>query len=275
MLRFCGHPCPGGRPHFVRSSFSGATRKRGAGSNVLADSFSPARSLNAPGQRSLRAWGRERVGTLVAASDSRLLPQPIRSLPWPCAMRRPRAAGPLRGPPPRHPWLGCGCHPWHRGHHPGGRPWPPIWVFLSARAGYRSSLYPNRRYVSRANGRGLKSSRRARARDRKPPTVPGGRRTGNVYWLPPGAKITKNGSDPGEAPPRRSPTSLDRMIFFGEKSLRRAVRQYLQHYHAERNHQGLGNRIIEPGEEVGRREGAIQCRERLGGMLRYYYRDAA
>ena len=87
-----------------------------------------------------------------------------------------------------------------RRHHPRGRPWPPIWVFLSARAGYRSSLYPNRRYVSRANGRGLKSSRRARARDRKPPTVPGGRRTGNVYWLPPGAKITKNGSDPGEAP---------------------------------------------------------------------------
>ena len=68
------------------------------------------------------------------------------------------------------------------------------------------------------------------------------------------------------------------MIFFGEKSLRNAVRQYLEHYHAERNHQGLENRIIEPGEEVGRCEGTIECRERLGGMLRYYYRyyrDAA
>jgi hypothetical protein len=65
------------------------------------------------------------------------------------------------------------------------------------------------------------------------------------------------------------------MIFFGEKSLRNAVPQYLEHFHSERNHQGLDNRIIKPSEEVGRREGAIQCRERLGGLLRYYYRDAA
>ena len=65
------------------------------------------------------------------------------------------------------------------------------------------------------------------------------------------------------------------MIFFGEKSLRNAVRQYLEHYHSERNHQSLENRIICPSDEVGRDEGEIQCRERLGGMLRYYYRDAA
>ena len=65
------------------------------------------------------------------------------------------------------------------------------------------------------------------------------------------------------------------MIFFGESSLRDAVREYLEHYHTERNHQGLENRIIDPGEEVGRCEGKIQCRERLGGMLRYYHRDAA
>ena len=69
--------------------------------------------------------------------------------------------------------------------------------------------------------------------------------------------------------------SLGKMIFFGEKSLRNAVRQYLEHFHAERNHQGLNNRIIEPREEVGRHEGKIECRERQGGMLRYYYRDAA
>ncbi len=68
---------------------------------------------------------------------------------------------------------------------------------------------------------------------------------------------------------------LDRMIFFGEKSLRRAVVAYLTHYHAERNHQGLSNAIIEPGEEVGAVAGRIECRERLGGMLKYYYRDAA
>ena len=68
---------------------------------------------------------------------------------------------------------------------------------------------------------------------------------------------------------------LDRLIFFGESSLRQAVRQFLEHYHAERNHQGLGNRLIDAGAEVGRRAGAVHCRERLGGILRYYYRPAA
>ena len=68
---------------------------------------------------------------------------------------------------------------------------------------------------------------------------------------------------------------LDRMIFFGEKSLRNATHEYLLHYHEERNHQGLENRIIKQGEKAGRREGVIECKERLGGMLRYYYRDAA
>jgi len=50
---------------------------------------------------------------------------------------------------------------------------------------------------------------------------------------------------------------------------------FLEHFHAERNHQGLGNRLIEPGEEVGRLTGDVVCRERVGGMLRYYYREAA
>jgi len=68
---------------------------------------------------------------------------------------------------------------------------------------------------------------------------------------------------------------LERMIFFGETMLRTAIRQFLDHYHAERNHQGLANQILQPGDEVGRREGEIRCRERLGGLLRYYYRDAA
>ena len=68
---------------------------------------------------------------------------------------------------------------------------------------------------------------------------------------------------------------LSRMLFFGENSLRRAVSAYLDHYHRERNHQSLGNRLIEPGDNVGQIEGEIQCRERLGGMLRYYYRNAA
>jgi putative transposase len=68
---------------------------------------------------------------------------------------------------------------------------------------------------------------------------------------------------------------LDRLVFFGELSLRRAVRQFLEHYHAERSHQGLGNRLINAGAEVGRRAGEMHCRERLGGVLRYYYRQAA
>ncbi len=68
---------------------------------------------------------------------------------------------------------------------------------------------------------------------------------------------------------------LDRMIFFGQRSLERALKQFVAHYHGERNHQGLGNRIIDPGDEVGKELGDVQCRERLGGMLRYYRREAA
>jgi hypothetical protein len=68
---------------------------------------------------------------------------------------------------------------------------------------------------------------------------------------------------------------LDRMIFFGEDFLRRAVREYVAHYHAERNHQGLGNAVIAPLPRRTRAFGRVRCRERLGGMLRYYHRDAA
>jgi putative transposase len=68
---------------------------------------------------------------------------------------------------------------------------------------------------------------------------------------------------------------LSRMIFFGEQSLRKAVREFLAHYHTERNHQGLDNQLIAPCVEVGAVVGKIECRERLGGMLRDYYRTAA
>jgi len=68
---------------------------------------------------------------------------------------------------------------------------------------------------------------------------------------------------------------LERMILFGERSLRRSIGQFVDHYHRERNHQGLANRLIDAGEEVGRTAGDVQCRERLGGLLRYYYREAA
>ena len=68
---------------------------------------------------------------------------------------------------------------------------------------------------------------------------------------------------------------LDRMIPLGEKHLRAEIAEYILHYHRERPHQGLGHRIIEPDDTVGRREGRIVCRERLGGLLRYYHRKAA
>ena len=65
------------------------------------------------------------------------------------------------------------------------------------------------------------------------------------------------------------------MIFFGEHSLRETVHEFLLHYHGERNHQGLGNKLIESGDEVGAIAGRIECRERLGGLLKYYHRNAA
>ena len=68
---------------------------------------------------------------------------------------------------------------------------------------------------------------------------------------------------------------LARMIFSGERSLPVAVDESVIHFHAERNHQGLGNRLIEPEEELGCTAGDVGCRRRLGGMLRYYYRQAA
>ena len=68
---------------------------------------------------------------------------------------------------------------------------------------------------------------------------------------------------------------LGRMIFFGERALHVAATSFFDHFHAERSHQGVGNRLIEPGEEAGRTTGEVVCRERLGGRLRYYYRKAA
>jgi transposase InsO family protein len=67
----------------------------------------------------------------------------------------------------------------------------------------------------------------------------------------------------------------ERMILFGESSLRKTIREFVAHYHGERNHQGLGNRLITPDESHAGNHGAIRRRERLGGMLNYCYRQAA
>ena len=68
---------------------------------------------------------------------------------------------------------------------------------------------------------------------------------------------------------------LERMVLIGEGSLRRAVREFVEHYHHERNHQGLDNRLIHPPPTAPPPRGPVQCRQRLGGMLNYYYRAAA
>jgi len=68
---------------------------------------------------------------------------------------------------------------------------------------------------------------------------------------------------------------LDRMVLIGEPSLHRAIRQFGVHYHGERNHQGLENKIIRPEFTPFPTAGAIKCRRRLGGLLNYYYREAA
>jgi putative transposase len=68
---------------------------------------------------------------------------------------------------------------------------------------------------------------------------------------------------------------LDRIILVGEGSLRRAVGEFIEHYHHERNHQGLGNQLIAPIAAPTIGDGRILSRERLGGLLKYYHRPAA
>jgi len=67
------------------------------------------------------------------------------------------------------------------------------------------------------------------------------------------------------------------MILFGEASLCQALSNYVSHFHTERNHQGKGNVILfpEPADRIGQSSGKILTRERLGGLLKFYYREAA
>jgi putative transposase len=68
---------------------------------------------------------------------------------------------------------------------------------------------------------------------------------------------------------------LSKVILFGERSLRRALSEYDEQYHAGRNHQGKDNVLLFPRDTSVRRTGHAQCRERLGGLLRYYHQEAA
>ena len=67
---------------------------------------------------------------------------------------------------------------------------------------------------------------------------------------------------------------LGQIIPIGGRHLRRAVREYAEHYHHEQNHQGIGNEMIDPDEGIRLTGGPVECRERLGGILRYYRRAA-
>src|SRR5450432_3424338 len=68
---------------------------------------------------------------------------------------------------------------------------------------------------------------------------------------------------------------LSKIILFGERSLRRALSEYVAHCHAERNHQGKSNVLLFRRTIETCRDGPVQCRERLGGLLRYYHQEAA
>ena len=66
---------------------------------------------------------------------------------------------------------------------------------------------------------------------------------------------------------------LARVIPFGEHHLRRMLTEFIEHYHRERNHQGLGNELIAGVPRPGRTS-SVRRRQRLGGLLNYYYRAA-
>ena len=101
--------------------------------------------------------------------------------------------------------------------------------------------------------------------------------------------ITETGVESVELPPRSSnlnayterfvrsikESCLNRTILFGEESLRTAIQNFVAHDHSARNHQGLRNQLISPEAGYLGSTGEIQRRQRLGGMLNYYYRAAA
>jgi hypothetical protein len=65
------------------------------------------------------------------------------------------------------------------------------------------------------------------------------------------------------------------LILIGERSLRHALRESSTHYLSARNHQGVGNQLLEPTNVITFSTASVKCRQRLGGMLSYYHREAA
>ena len=67
---------------------------------------------------------------------------------------------------------------------------------------------------------------------------------------------------------------LDRVVLLGQNHLRELIREFVQHYHVERPHQGLDGRLIAPDATAGKKGGEVTSRPRLGGLLNYYHRAA-
>jgi hypothetical protein len=67
---------------------------------------------------------------------------------------------------------------------------------------------------------------------------------------------------------------LSRFILFGERSLQRALTEFIAHFHSERNHQGKRNVLLFPAQAAECRRRTVRCRERLGGLLPYDCRAA-
>jgi len=65
------------------------------------------------------------------------------------------------------------------------------------------------------------------------------------------------------------------LVVFGEAHLRYLLDHFLEHYHLERPHQGLGNRVLSDPPLAAYASGAIECKQRLGGVLKHYCHQAA
>ena len=68
---------------------------------------------------------------------------------------------------------------------------------------------------------------------------------------------------------------LNRAVVLSESHLRLFVREYVEHYHSERNHQGLDNELLNRAPPPANLGAGVQRRERIGGLLNYYHREAA
>jgi hypothetical protein len=69
---------------------------------------------------------------------------------------------------------------------------------------------------------------------------------------------------------------LSKLILFGEAPLRRALSEFIDHYHFERNHQGKGNNLLFPPLDNSQTAAgsSVQCKQRLGSLLKHYCRAA-